>query len=258
MLYTFGNSPKAANRLLQLAEFFNPISAQFIRQYLIGKVKSVVDLGCGPGYTTQMLADVTGAKEILGVDQSIFFIDLAKKNFPHLQFEVADVSKQESDKKFDLIYCRFLLSHMRNISGLISGWMDKLQPGGVLILDELEDIDTHVSVFKNYLQISRSLVKSQGAELFIGKLLSKSVTGISQLANQVHFIQVQDWMAAGWFYPNTIGAWKDELFIKQNVPSEMVAKISDDLLKIVDAHAPESNITWKMRRIILTNQTTTE
>ena len=60
-------------------------------------------------------------------------------------------------------------------------------------------------------------------------------------------------MAAGWFYGNTIGPWKEEPYILENVPREHAERISRELLKIHNAQENISTITWKMKRIIITN-----
>jgi len=54
-------------------------------------------------------------------------------------------------------------------------------------------------------------------------------------------------------FGNTIGSWREENFIKMNVADNLVKTISDKLLRIHSEQKNASNITWKMRRIIITN-----
>jgi trans-aconitate 2-methyltransferase len=252
--YTFGNTITAAGRLQRMAEFFNPLSADFIRQNINGKIGHVADMGCGPGYTTRMLADVTRAGKVTGLDQSDFFIEQARINFPYLAFRKEDVTKMNPGKKYDLLYCRFLLSHLTNLPDLIRLWLSCLQTGGKLILDEFEDVITEVPLFKTYIQISGALVKSQGAELHVGRTLNEAIAGFHAEVNQTQLVPVRNWMAAGWFYPNTTGAWKDSEYIKRNFPDNYINPISEELLEIYNCKKDESNITWKMKYIVLTNK----
>ena len=54
--YTFGTNSAAALRLEEIGKYFNPRAADFIRQFASGVPDIAVDLGCGPGFTTNMLA----------------------------------------------------------------------------------------------------------------------------------------------------------------------------------------------------------
>ncbi len=54
-----------------------------------GKGK-LIDLGCGPGQTTKFLAD-QGLSKLLGTDLSPEMISVARKMFPGIDFETADM-----------------------------------------------------------------------------------------------------------------------------------------------------------------------
>lgn len=78
MSYLFGETDIAARRLKVLAEVY----AVSTRAFLLGQVptrpRAAVDLGCGPGYTTHLLADVLQAERTVGLDNSEPFIALAR------------------------------------------------------------------------------------------------------------------------------------------------------------------------------------
>ncbi len=81
MRYTFANNQTAAERLQKVSEIFNPYSTAFIRKYANKPLISAVDLGCGPGYTTQMLNMASNSKETYGFDNSDeFFYRVLLKN----------------------------------------------------------------------------------------------------------------------------------------------------------------------------------
>lgn len=253
MRYTFGHTFTAAQRLQQIAEFFNPLAYNFICDNRDKNYNRVVDLGCGPGYTTDMLAKATEAKEVVGIDISDYFIELARKAYPDYKFIKGDVANLNLNEKYDLLYCRFLLSHLRGIHNLFNNWISLLNPGGIICIDELEDIFTDIPVFKRYLEVNSALVQSQGAELYIGKKLNDQLNGFQVKYNQSNVIAVPDSLAAGWFFPNTISIWETEEFVRNNIsPGERKA-IAMELLQIQNNRSKASNVTWKMKRIILTN-----
>ena len=72
----------------------------------------------------------------------------------------------------DLLYCQLLLPHLMDPTSVVAGWSTQLTSGGLLLLDELESVDTAEPVFVNYLdQVARPVVAAQGADLYVGPLL---------------------------------------------------------------------------------------
>ena len=252
MRYTFGNTDNAAARLQNIAGFFNPLAEKFISPHLKKPISTAADLGCGPGYTTQMLASVTKALEITGLDNSLHFLALAKKQFPGINFIQQDLTNWNSNTKYDVLYCRFFLSHLVSLEHILKSWTEHLNKDGMLFIDELEDIFTDVPVFTEYLKINASLVKSQGAELYVGKKLDHTVADFTILLNQNEIIPVRDSVAAGWFYPNTLGIWNEEQIVLDALSEEKRKSISNELLALHRSKSSQSRITWKMKRIIIT------
>jgi trans-aconitate 2-methyltransferase len=253
MRYTFGDTITANERLKKIADFFNPLAAEFISKHVTNKIESAMDLGCGPGYTTEMFAGITGAGSVIGIDISDNFLDFAKARYPDFIFMKHDVRQAPLPAKTDAIYLRFLLSHMKNIRHLVEKWLDTLNSGGYLIIDELEDIYADRKVFNDYIDMSDGLIRSQGANLFVGKKLSEELNGLHFICNISSLIPVYDQLAASWFYPNTISVWDTEEWVKFRLSKSERMKISNELLRISKLKSDKSSITWRMRRIILTN-----
>ncbi len=68
-------------------------------QFLIPAGSSVVEIGCGTG---ELLNSVEPARG-LGIDISPKMVEIAKKSFPNLQFEVGDLENLEFEEKFDYV-----------------------------------------------------------------------------------------------------------------------------------------------------------
>lgn len=56
--YAFGDSQVAADRLAVFAAIFNDSPSELVSSTPDANRRDVVDLGCGPGYTTLLLRDV--------------------------------------------------------------------------------------------------------------------------------------------------------------------------------------------------------
>ena len=253
MRYTFGDTITANERLKTIADFFNPLSAEFIYDNLHIRIHSLLDLGCGPGYTTEMLAKTTNAHTVSGIDISDSFLDFARNRYHDYSFIKHDVRHTPLLVKADLMFSRFLLSHLKNIRHLIDNWLQDLNPGGLLVIDELEAIYTQKEVFCDYLSLNEGLIRSQGADLFIGKVLSQELNGFRIIRNTSSLIPVFDHLAAKWFYPNTISIWESDEWMQSRLDVTERKIISAELLRLSKNISEKSSVTWRMRRMILTN-----
>jgi trans-aconitate 2-methyltransferase len=75
--YAFGDSAAAARRLDLLADLFAPTTRALLERFAGRPLDLAVDLGCGTGHTTRLLASVLGPRRAVGLDQSASFVALA-------------------------------------------------------------------------------------------------------------------------------------------------------------------------------------
>jgi trans-aconitate 2-methyltransferase len=251
MRYTFGTDTINGRRLKSIADFFNPLAKEFIRQYLGNNVRTVIDLGCGPGFTTKMLGDIMSCRQIIGLDTSENYITFAREHYPSLFFFLQDVTVPPFPAKADVMYCRFLLSHLVNTTSVVNSWIHELHPRGILFLDEVEAVVTENPVFKRYLQVNDALIRSQGAELFIGNTLGHTRFKGTLIHNSCDILPVKNRTAASWFYPHAISIWENEDYVVKTVPEKERKKIAGELKKIMESDDTGSEITWHMRRIAI-------
>ena len=80
---------------------YDAIQSKFLEKYFSKKIKSeyrVVDIGCGVGYYSNMMAK-KGAK-VTGIDPNLEYIKIAKKNaVPNTEFLVMDIGNSEELRK---------------------------------------------------------------------------------------------------------------------------------------------------------------
>jgi trans-aconitate 2-methyltransferase len=251
MRYTFGTSKKAADRLGKIAGIFNPLAVEFLTKHINKGIETALDLGSGPGFTTDMIYKTLKCKKVYGFDNSKEMLEYAKKQFPHCNFLFQDVTDFPFPFKSDFMYARFLLSHMENAADLVNKWSGELKKGGWLLIEEVEDIDTDIEAFEKYIHINRGLIASSGAVLYVGKILSTGNYNAEVLYNEKISLPVNNSIAASWFYPNTVTIWEKEEYVLKNFYEEEKEHISNELLRILKGNDENSNITWYMRRILL-------
>lgn len=251
MKYTYGTSDLAAERLRDISQFFNAYAFELVRQFCRNDVDTAIDLGCGPGYTTYMLAGATRCRNAYGLDTSDRFLSMARERFPQHEFLKHDVTQMPFPISGQILYARFILAHLADAESIVDKWADELADGGMLFLEETDATETDVDVFKEYLQINEGLVASQGAELFVGKRLADIHLRHRLVLNEVNSLPVPNWQAAAWFYPNTITIWEEAEHIKERLSKQRRAEISQQIREIRDRKENKSNITWRMRSVVI-------
>jgi trans-aconitate 2-methyltransferase len=97
-----------------------------------GDPRRIVDLGCGPGTSTRMLAERFPEARITGVDQSASMLAVAAKRAPGAAFVCADIASFRPETPLDLVFADSVLQWLGDHEGLFAHLMDWLAPGGTL------------------------------------------------------------------------------------------------------------------------------
>jgi trans-aconitate 2-methyltransferase len=103
--------------------------------------KMIVDLGCGPGNSTQLLAERWPDAEILGVDNSEAMLDSARKRLPEARFEAADITAWRPGATPDLIFANAALQWVPDHATLLPRLLGLLAPGGILAVQMPDNME---------------------------------------------------------------------------------------------------------------------
>lgn len=98
----------------------------------LAQAGEVVDLGCGPGNSTQLLRERFGDANVLGIDLDPDMIATARAQLPDCRFEQADIAKWHPRTPPDLIFANASLQWLPQHKALFPRLIGLLRPGGVL------------------------------------------------------------------------------------------------------------------------------
>jgi trans-aconitate 2-methyltransferase len=99
-------------------------------QIEIEKPKRIIDLGCGTGTSTEILANKWPQAEIIGLDSSEEMLIKAKAAHPNITWVKQDLSEWIPDKKCDLIFSNATLQWINPVESLIASSVEALNEGG--------------------------------------------------------------------------------------------------------------------------------
>jgi len=103
---------------------------------------TIMDLGCGPGNSTEVLAARYGDAKIFGIDSSDDMITAARKRMPGAQFAVRDIAEWQDRGPFDVILANAVLQWVPHHESLLPDLVQRLTVGGALAVqmpDNLEE-----------------------------------------------------------------------------------------------------------------------
>jgi trans-aconitate 2-methyltransferase len=96
-------------------------------------VANAVDIGCGPGNSTELLARRYPQAVVTGLDSSAEMIEAARKRLPDVHFELGDIATwQAPENQFDLILANAVLQWLPHHGSLLPALLGKLAKGGSL------------------------------------------------------------------------------------------------------------------------------
>ena len=103
--------------------------------------RRVVDLGCGPGNSTELLVERFPAAEVIGIDNSAAMLESARERLPGCHFELADIAAWAPAEAPDLIYANASLQWVGDHEHLLPRLLRLLAPGGVLAVQMPDNRD---------------------------------------------------------------------------------------------------------------------
>ncbi len=99
------------------------------------------DLGCGPGNSTEVLAQKFPGAVVVGVDNSGDMVAAARKRLPGISFQEADIQSWDPSDKFDVILANASLQWLPDHASLYPRLVGKLAPGGSLAVQTPDNLE---------------------------------------------------------------------------------------------------------------------
>ena len=105
------------------------------------EVKVAVDLGCGPGNSTEVLAARFPGAAISGMDSSADMVAAARKRLPLFKFEVAGIEDWSDPGPYDVILANAVMQWVPDHAAIFPRLVQKLQAGGSLAVQMPNNLD---------------------------------------------------------------------------------------------------------------------
>jgi SAM-dependent methyltransferase len=170
-------------RLRVLARVMRPATLGLLERAGVTAGQRCLDVGCGGGDVTFDLASLVGITgHVVGVDLDATKVEVARGDaeqaeVTNVEFRVADLTQGLGEAEYDVVYARFLLTHLRDPAAGVALMRAALRPGGRIVL---EDIDYRGSlcypesdVFRRNNEIYEETARRNGGDPHVGIRLAR-------------------------------------------------------------------------------------
>ena len=178
--YVIRGGRQGRERLRMLARVMWPTTHRLLEP-LVRPEARCLDVGCGGGDVTLELGRLAPQGSVVGVDVDDVKLDLARReaeaeSVANVEFRLEDVlAPVSTPERFDVVYARFLLSHLPRPEQAVAHLAARLAPGGVMVV---EDVDCSAqfcspasAAFTRFVDLYRTAVRGRGADPDIGPRL---------------------------------------------------------------------------------------
>jgi len=108
--------------------------AEIIRQLNLSPGESVLDIGCGPGYLCESMAEIVGRSgAIVGIDISTDLIALCdrQKAYAWISYAIGDATRlNQPDASFNVVVCTQVAEYVPDVDRVLLEAFRALKPGG--------------------------------------------------------------------------------------------------------------------------------
>ena len=129
----------AVSQQEELAKLYSEVSEvqkehgkELIEKLSLEKNMKILDLGCGTGYLSSLLADCVGPEgKVVAIDPNRSRLEIAEKQYskPNLVFLEANDETFPEDQ-YDLVFANYVLHWVENKAALLNKVYQNLKPGG--------------------------------------------------------------------------------------------------------------------------------
>jgi trans-aconitate 2-methyltransferase len=104
-------------------------------------VRTAVDIGCGPGNSTELLVARFPGATVSAIDNSPDMLAAARKRLPNVRFDEVDIEHWDDPGPFDLILANAVLQWIPDHRRVLANLVAKLAEGGTLAVQMPDNLD---------------------------------------------------------------------------------------------------------------------
>ena len=179
--YAIRGGEAGKRRLDLLAQVMAPSTEALLQRVGLRRGMNCLDLGCGGGHVTRLLAQrVASEGGVVGIDMDAVKVAAAEQEcrsagLLNVDFRVANVIGWAEPETYDLVFGRFILSHLPTRIEVLAEMRRALRPGGVVVLEDIDFSGAFCyppnAAYERYCELYRAVIQRRGGDADLGAKL---------------------------------------------------------------------------------------
>lgn len=197
--YAIRGGEEGTRRLELLDRVVGPTTEAFLDAAGIAPGMTCLDVGCGAGHVTRSLARRVGPTgRVVGLELDPVKLEAARAEteragLRNVEYREADVSAWSEPGAYDVVYGRFIVSHLADRPGFIRRMGDALRAPGMLILEDIEYAAAFcyppAAAFARHRELYVRLIARRGGDANVGPTLCRLCLDAGLEDACVHVVQ---------------------------------------------------------------------
>jgi len=254
--YTFGDNERAVRRLRLLAAAFAATSRALLREAAAesaARPRLALDLGCGPGYSTALLARELAPTTTIGLDSSARYVERARAYGLPLQFVEHDLTRVPFPAgPADFLYGRFIVTHLPDGHEVIDRWAEGAAAGARLVVEEIATLEADDEVLRRYYDLVVALQAAHGQATQVGRALAARPASSPWVVERAARRPVALPAAtAAELHALNFATWRHEPFIRATVSADELDRLGEALRALAVGARAAPPVRWELAQVVM-------
>jgi SAM-dependent methyltransferase len=179
--YVIEGGHHGKERLKLLSKVLLPTTSQLLKNAGLAEGMKCLDVGCGGGFVTALMSDMVGPSgQVVGIDADEEILNLARADAEstgtlNVEYCKFDASQRHREDYYDLVYARFLLTHVPAPQSCLESMISSSKRSGMVVVEDI-DFTGNFSypkchAYQRYTELYQKVVKLRGGDANIGPKL---------------------------------------------------------------------------------------
>jgi len=257
--YVISGGREGKERLKLLSQVLLPTTFQLLKTAGISEGMKCLDVGCGGGDVTRLMASFAGSEgKSVGIDSDPAILVLAREDaesecLDNVEFRHADASFCQEEEAYDLVYARFLLTHLSEPENCLHAMVRACRPEGVVVIEDIDFTGSfcypYCASYQRYTELYQQVVQRRGGDPNIGLKLPGILRKAGVEKVQVNVVQPAHTEGDGKFIASITMARIADSVISERLATE--AEVERVIAGLNDA-AADSEFVMGLPRVFQT------